>query len=30
MSEENRWLTLALVCMGICIYLLYTIKFQVG
>ena len=27
MSTENRWLALALICMGICIYLLYSINF---
>lgn len=30
MSEENRWLTLALVCMGALLIFLYSIKFAVA
>lgn len=30
MSEENRWLALALVCMGLLLYFLYTIDFAHG
>jgi len=27
MSEENRWLTLALICMAITLWLLYSVNF---